>query len=214
MRHHVCGLALLLCACSGGAEAPPAAEDTAGAEASAEGELGLPNEYRVDEELILSAHPDPAQLRTLHERGIRTVVRLHGPTAPADDATDRAIVEAQGLEYVSVGFRDPATLGEDQLEELSDAISCYQGRTLVYCANGDLSASVHAVLLFLAGSSVDEAIARYDDTGQTASREALRARLEALCAQGLGGCAPPREDPGPPAPDPVVEGHPGELPAE
>lgn len=206
-------LTLLLGACGGpeAATAPPT-DDTAGAEEPAGGALGLPAEFHVGDELVLSARPSPEQLRTLRERGITTVVRLHGPSPADDDAASREIVEEMGLDYVSVRFDDPAALSADQLQALSDAVACYQGPTLVYCASGDLSASVHATLYFLAGATVDEAIARYDATGQTASHDALLARLRALCEQRLGGCAAPGEDPGPPADDPDVEGHPGLLP--
>ena len=68
------------------------------------------------------------------------------------------------------------------------------------------------MLVFLGGATVDQAMEAYDATGQSAWRARLRTRLLSLCAESLGGCAPP-VDPSRESGDPP-EGYPADLPED
>jgi uncharacterized protein (TIGR01244 family) len=107
--------------------------------------------------LAVAGKPSPEALAKLKEQGFKTVIDLRSEAEGL--AEEKAIVEGQGLRYVSV----PMTAATFKLEDaqavgrvLEDPAA---GPVLLHCASSNRVGGVLAVLEAKAGKPVDDAIA-------------------------------------------------------
>ena len=139
---------------------------------------------RVD--LAAAGQPLAGALARLGAMGFRTVVNLR--TEGEGATAERAVVEAQGLRYVSI----PITLGSfsradaEAVERVLDDPSA--GPVLLHCATSNRVGGVWAVIQATKGKSVEEAL----DAGRSAGLHSPQ--VEAAVRRVLG--AP---ETGPPA---------------
>jgi len=134
-------LALLLAASE-----PPAAMDPA----------AVPNYKLLRKGLAVSGKPSAEALRQLKEQGFKTVVDLR--TEAEGLAEEKAIVEEQGLRYVSVPL-DASTF------KLDDALAVKRvlddetaGPVLLHCASSNRVGAVLAVIAAKSGKPLDQAL--------------------------------------------------------
>lgn len=123
----------------------------------------MPNYRRLGPDLAVAGKPSPEALAQLKEQGFKTVIDLRQETEGT--AEEKAIVEGQGLRYVSV----PMSAATFKLEDaeavgriLKDATA---GPVLLHCASSNRVGGVLAVLEAKAGKPLDEAIAAGEKAG-------------------------------------------------
>jgi uncharacterized protein (TIGR01244 family) len=113
--------------------------------------------------LAVAGKPSPEALAKLKEQGFKTVIDLR--TEAEGLAEEKAIVEGQGLRYVSVPFsaatfklEDAQAVGRILADETA-------GPVLLHCASSNRVGGVLAVLEAKAGKPVDDAIAAGQKAG-------------------------------------------------
>ena len=117
----------------------------------------IPNYQVLRPGLAVAGKPSPEALAKLKDHGFKTVIDLRSEAEGL--AEEKAIVESQGLRYVSV----PMTAATFSLEDaravgrvLDDPSA---GPVLLHCSSSNRVGGVLAVLEAKAGRPVDEAIA-------------------------------------------------------
>jgi len=139
--------------------------------------------------LAAAGQPTPEALQGLREMGFRTVVNLRPETeGPADE---RAVVEAQGLRYVSIPVTaETFSLADvEALEKVLDDPAA--APVLLHCASSNRVGGAWAVIQARKGKSLEEAEA----AGRAAGLHSPQ--MEAAVRRVLG--VPPAT--APPAPD-------------
>lgn len=123
----------------------------------------IPNYQLLRPGLAVAGKPSPEALARLKEQGFKTVIDLRMETEGL--AEEKAIVEGQGLRYVSV----PMTAATFKLEDaqavgriLADGAA---GPVLLHCASSNRVGGVLAVLEARAGKPLDAAIAAGQKAG-------------------------------------------------
>lgn len=140
--------------------------------------LGLPNEVRLADGLVVGGQPSADALRQAEENGIRAVVSLR--RAQEDGfAEERAQVEAQGMRFIHIPVGGAGDLTEENARALDSAIGdAGPGATLVHCGSGNRVGALLALRAFyLQGKSPEEALQIGRDAGLTALDQAVQSRL-------------------------------------
>jgi uncharacterized protein (TIGR01244 family) len=154
-----------------GGGAPPPVDPTA-----------IPKYHLVTPGLAIAGQPTPAALQGLKEMGFRTVVNLRSEKeGPADE---KAVVEAQGLRYVSIPILpDTFSLADVQALEkvLEDPTA---SPVLVHCASSNRVGAAWAVIQARKGKSLEEAEAAGRAAGLASPQ------MEAALRRVLGASAP------------------------
>ena len=113
--------------------------------------------------LAVGAQPSPEALASLKEKGFKTVVNLR--TAAEGPATEKDVVEAQGLRYVSVPI-SPSTFSEEDVQAVAKVLDDTEAApVLLHCASANRVGAVWAVLRVKQGLSLDEAEAAGREIG-------------------------------------------------
>jgi uncharacterized protein (TIGR01244 family) len=140
--------------------------------------------------LAVAGQPTPEALKGLEAMGFRTIVNLRPETEGPPD--ERAVVEAQGLRYVSI----PVTAGTfsladvEALERVLDDPAA--GPVLLHCASSNRSGGAWAVIQSRRGKSLDEALAAGRAAGLSSPQmEAAVARVLGVPAATTAPAAPP-----------------------
>jgi uncharacterized protein (TIGR01244 family) len=144
----------------------------------------IPNYTVVKPGLAAAGRPTDEGLRQLKAQGFGTVIDLR--TAAEDGQPDeKALVEAQGLKYVSVPLT-AASLSASDVDAvervLGDAAS---GPVLLHCQSANRVGGVWAVIAARGGTPIDDAIA---DGQRVGLRSA--AMIEAARRVAAGAAAP------------------------
>jgi uncharacterized protein (TIGR01244 family) len=137
---------------------------------------------QITETYTVAPQLEPADLAALAAEGVTTVIcnRPDGENPPPlQAAAMQAAAEAAGLHFVY----NPVVGGQltlDNVEEQADALEAAEGHVVAYCASGNRSTIVWA--LVQAGQlPTDEIISRGEKWGY--QLEWLRPQIEALAAQ-------------------------------
>jgi uncharacterized protein (TIGR01244 family) len=141
--------------------------------------------------LAAAGQPTPEALRGLREMGFRTVVNLRQEKeGPVDE---RALVEAQGLRYVSIPVTaDTFSLADiDAVEKILDDASA--APVLLHCASSNRVGAAWAVIQARKGKTLEEAEA----AGRAAGLHSPQ--MEAAVRRVLGVPAPATAPPAPAA---------------
>ena len=141
--------------------------------------------------LATAGQPTPEALKGLREMGFRTVVNLRSEKeGPADE---RALVEAQGLRYVSIPVTaDTFSLADiDAVEKILDDPSA--APVLLHCASSNRVGGAWAVIQARKGKTLEEAEA----AGRAAGLHSPQ--MEAAVRRVLGAPAPATAPPAPAA---------------
>ena len=95
--------------------------------------VDAPNFVAVTSSLATSGQPSPAALADLERLGVEAVISLGPRSGPDLVPEERAIVRAQGVEFISLPF-PPDGPSEAQYVAVAQALRRVQGRrTLVHC---------------------------------------------------------------------------------
>jgi uncharacterized protein (TIGR01244 family) len=135
-----------------GAE-PPATIDPA----------AVPNYQLLRPGLAVAGKPSAEALARLKEQGFRTVVDLR--TAEEGLEEEKAIVEGQGLRYVSVPVSAAGFKLEDALAVRRVLDDPAAGPVLLHCASSNRVGGVLAVLEAKAGKPLEDALAEGKKAG-------------------------------------------------
>ena len=132
-------------------EAPPPGEvtpaiETAQAAATDPAEL-LRNGKMPADGLLTGGQPTPEQLQTLAGLGYRTVINLRSPAE--NGSTDPAMVEALGMDYVSIPISGAADIGEENARRLAAELAAAEYPVVVHCASGNRVGALLALKAFL-----------------------------------------------------------------
>jgi len=105
--------------------------------------------------LAVAGQPSPEALRGLEEMGFRTVVNLRPEKEGPPD--ERAVVESQGLRYVSIPVTaDTFSLADvEALEKVLDDTA--NGPVLLHCSSSNRVGGAWAVIQARKGRSLEEA---------------------------------------------------------
>ena len=120
--------------------------------------------YRLIRPSLAGAgQPSAMALQGLKRMGFRTVVNLR--TEKEGPADERAVVEAQGLRYVSIPIApDTFSLADvEAVEKVLDDPSA--GPVLLHCASSNRVGGVWAVIQARKGKGLDEALAAGREAG-------------------------------------------------
>jgi uncharacterized protein (TIGR01244 family) len=142
----------------------------------------IPNYRLLKPGLAAAGQPTPTALQGLKAMGFRTVVNLRSEKeGPADE---KAVVEAQGLRYVSIPILpDTFSLADVQaLEKVLDDPAA--SPVLVHCASSNRVGAAWAVIQARKGKSLEEAEAAGRAAGLTSPQ------MEAALKRVLGVSAP------------------------
>jgi uncharacterized protein (TIGR01244 family) len=159
----------------------------------------IPNYRLVAPGIAAAGQPSPAALADLKAMGFGAVVNLR-TEKEADLAAEKAVVEAQGLRYVSVPITPDSFRLEDVLAVQRVLEDPWTGPVLLHCASSNRVGAVLAVLQARKGEPLDEALAAGRAAGmsspamENAVRRVLGAPLlpAAPAAATPPGAAPPR----------------------
>ena len=97
-------------------------------------DTSLPNERKVDEEIITGGQPTEAQLQAAVREGVRTIINL----APSDERSalpdEAGTVQALGMtyHYIPVDWENPTAQDFATFEQVMQARAA--GKTLIHCA--------------------------------------------------------------------------------
>jgi uncharacterized protein (TIGR01244 family) len=117
----------------------------------------IPNYQVLRPGLAVGGKPSPEALAKLKELGFKTVIDLRSEAEGL--AEEKAIVESQGLRYVSVPMT-AATFSLEDARAVGRVLDDPSARpVLLHCASSNRVGGVLAVLEAKAGRPVDEAIA-------------------------------------------------------
>lgn len=159
----------------------------------------IPNYRLVAPGIAAAGQPSPAALSDLKAMGFGAVVNLR-TEKEADLAAEKAVVEAQGLRYVSVPITPDSFRLEDVLAVQRVLEDPWTGPVLLHCASSNRVGAVLAVLQARKGQPLDEALAAGRAAGmsspamENAVRRVLGAPLRpsAPAAATAPPAAPPR----------------------
>lgn len=137
---------------------------------------------RPRQDLFAAGQPTPAQLASLAQEGVRTVINLRAPAEPVefDEAAEAARL---GMDYVCIPVAGPQDLTQETVDRFSRALARAreQGPVLVHCASanraGALLAMDHALCQ---GGTCDDALL----LGRQAGLTGLEAAVHGLILQG------------------------------
>jgi uncharacterized protein (TIGR01244 family) len=117
----------------------------------------LPNYNVVTRTLATAGQPSTEVLPKLGSLGFKTVINLRTPDEGAPD--ERAVVESQGLRYVSVPIKGASMTLADvaAVEKVLDDPQA--GPILLHCATANRTGGVWAVIQARKGKSLEEALA-------------------------------------------------------
>ena len=146
--------------------------------------------------LAAAGQPTPAALAGLREMGFRTVVNLRSEKeGPADE---RAVVEAQGLRYVSI----PVTTDTFSLADVEALEKVLNDPTaapvLLHCASSNRVGAAWAVIQARKGKSLEEAEAAGREAGLNSP--AMAAAVRRVLGVPAPATAPPASVTAPAAP--------------
>jgi uncharacterized protein (TIGR01244 family) len=126
----------------------------------------IPNYRLVKPGLATAAQPTPEGLRSLKEKGFKTVINLRAETEPGVKE-EKAAVEEQGLRYVWVPFT-AATFSQDKVDQVRKALEDPEaGPILLHCASANRVGAVLTVIEVQRGKSYEEALAAGKAIGLT-----------------------------------------------
>jgi uncharacterized protein (TIGR01244 family) len=154
----------------------------------------IPNYRLILPGLAVAGQPTPAALQGLREMGFRTVVNLR--SEQEGPAEERAVVEAQGLRYLSIPIR-PETFSLADVEAVEKVLDDPSAApVLLHCGSSNRVGGAWAVIQARKGKSLEEAEA----AGRAAGLHSPQ--MEAAVRRVLGVPAPATAPP-PPAATPV-----------
>jgi uncharacterized protein (TIGR01244 family) len=125
----------------------------------------IPNYSLVEPGLAVAGQPSAETLRRLKELGFKTVINLRPLGEAPIVAEERAIVEAQGLRYVSVPVT-PSTFSAADVASVRQVLDDPAAApVLLHCASANRAGAVLAVIAHQRGRTFDEAEAEGARTG-------------------------------------------------
>lgn len=144
--------------------------------------IGIPNERRLGDELIVGGRPDEGALRRAADLGVGTVIDLRSPDEPGY-AAERALADELGLRFVAIPVAGATGLTEDNAESLDRALSEAEGPVLLHCASGNRVGALLALRAFhVGGTAAEEALVSGRRAGLTGLEPAVREHFERWCA--------------------------------
>ncbi|MCA9609471.1 MAG: tyrosine-protein phosphatase [Myxococcales bacterium] len=163
--------------CGGGggtADSAPATADEAPA-------LALPNQRQPEPQLTTGGAPTEADLTAAAAAGYTLVVDLRTETE-AGQPEERATVEGLGMRYESLPVAGADGVTPEAAARLDAILAAAEGPAIVHCASGNRVGALMALRAFAAGASVEAALEAGRNAGLTGLEDAVRARLQELCA--------------------------------
>jgi uncharacterized protein (TIGR01244 family) len=154
----------------------------------------IPAYHRLSPELAAAGQPSPEALASLKDLGVRTVVNLRTDLEGA--ATEKPIVEGQGIRYVSVPVTPDSFSAADVDAVQAVLADASAAPVLLHCASANRVGGVVAVLEARQGRSLDQALAAGKAAGlhslamENAVRRVLGAPLLPVPALPAGPSAP------------------------
>lgn len=124
----------------------------------------IPNYKVVAPGIAVAGQPSTEAVRTLGTLGFKTVLNIRTPEE-GGLVDERAIVESQGLRYVSVPVTAKSLSSEDVLaieKVLADAVS---GPVLFHCASANRVGGLWALVLARKGKDPEAALAAGREAG-------------------------------------------------
>lgn len=126
----------------------------------------IPNYRVVTPGLATAGQPTPEALRTLKEKGFKTVINLRSESEPGV-RDEEAAVKEQGLEYVWVPLT-AATLSQEKVDQVRRALEDPRsGSILLHCSSANRVGAVWTVIEVQRGKSYEEALAAGKAIGLT-----------------------------------------------
>jgi len=89
---------------------------------------------QVTEQLYRGGQPTPAQVKLLHQLGVRTIVCLRSKNS--DSLAEEQQARALGIRYVRLPFSALGTPDETLLQKIVDEVKAASGAVYVHCAAG------------------------------------------------------------------------------
>ena len=134
--------------------------------------------YRFEpvEGITAAGQPKKDGLMELAEAGYVAVIDLRG----ADEnrgLDEKAVVEALGMEYVSLPIENKAALNFDNAEKLDDILDNYDKPVLVHCGSSNRAGALLALRQKANGAEDEDALAFGRSAGMTSLEETVQARF-------------------------------------
>jgi uncharacterized protein (TIGR01244 family) len=142
----------------------------------------IPNYAIVKPGLAAAGQPTPEALRSLKERGFKTVVNLRAETEPGVKE-EEAIVRGLGLDYALVPIT-PSSFSQEHVDRVAKILDDPKaGPVLLHCGSANRVGAVWAVIQAQRGKSYEEAEAEGRRIGLT-SPAMVEAVKRVLAASG------------------------------
>lgn len=126
----------------------------------------IPNYRVLMPGLATAGQPTPEALRSLKEKGFKTVINLRTESEPGVREEEAAVKE-QGLTYVWVPV-SAATFSQEKVDQVRRALEDpAAGSILLHCASANRVGAVWTVIEAQRGKSYDEALAAGKTIGLT-----------------------------------------------
>ena len=126
----------------------------------------IPNYRVLMPGLATAGQPTPEALRSLKEKGFKTVINLRAEVEPGVREEEAAVKE-QGLNYLWVPIT-AATLTQEKVDEVRRALEAPgSGPILLHCASANRAGAVWTVIEAQRGKSYEEALAAGKAIGLT-----------------------------------------------
>lgn len=93
------------------------------------------NEKMLDEQLIVTGQPAPADIEELRRRGVREVVNLRGVDEEGYWDGEKAAVEGAGIDYSNIPI-SPSALDDLAVARVHQAIETAGGTAVLHCQGG------------------------------------------------------------------------------
>ncbi len=158
-------------------DSPSDAADSAGAPPSAAAGL-LPNGVEPFPGVYAGGQPQPEQLASASQAGVRTVINLRRPDERGTRG-EQDRVEELGMTYVSIPISGADDFDAQNAQALSDALEQAERPVIVHCGSGPRVGALFAMRAFYVdGLSVEEALEVGRASGMGRYEKEVKSRLE------------------------------------
>jgi uncharacterized protein (TIGR01244 family) len=122
--------------------------------------------------VVTAGQPDEESIRELADAGYVAVIDLRG--ADEDRGFDeRAVVEANGMSYISLPVAGAAGITYENASLLDDILSDAGGPVLLHCASSNRVGALLSLRAHMQGASAEEALELGNEAGLSSLRDTV-----------------------------------------
>ena len=137
---------------------------------------GLPSRAEPLPNVVTSGQPDPESIGELADAGYVAVIDLRG-ISEERGFDEQAVVESQGMSYISLPVAGAADVTYENASLLDDILSDVGGPVLLHCASGNRVGALLSLRAHSRGASPEEALELGAEAGLSSLSDTVKALI-------------------------------------